>query len=64
MAKCINSIRSFFDKNPFKIAKAEEIRCDYILVSHGHFDHLGEAVTIAWNNGATIISTAEIAFMR
>ena len=51
----------FLTDNPFKIAQSADITCNYILVSHGHHDHLGDAVAIAKKNGATIISTAEIA---
>jgi L-ascorbate metabolism protein UlaG (beta-lactamase superfamily) len=51
----------FLTNNPQAVHKREEIRADYILVSHGHHDHLGDAHEIARANGATIISTAEIA---
>ena len=51
----------FFTGNPVNPAKAEDIYCNYILVSHAHGDHLGDALTIAKQAGATIISTAEIA---
>lgn len=51
----------FLTDNPFQAATAETIDCQYILVSHGHFDHLGDALQIAKRTGATIISTAEIA---
>ena len=51
----------FLKDNPFQIAQPEDMDCHYILVSHGHFDHLGDAVAIAKRTGATIISTAEIA---
>lgn len=51
----------FVTGNPLAPLKLEEIRADYILVSHGHFDHLGDAYEIAKISGATIISTAEIA---
>lgn len=51
----------FIKDNPLAPLKLEEIRADYILVSHGHADHLGDAYEIARANKATIISTAEIA---
>ena len=50
----------FLTDNPFKIATVDEMKADYIFVSHGHFDHLGDAIAIAKKNDATIISTAEI----
>jgi L-ascorbate metabolism protein UlaG (beta-lactamase superfamily) len=36
------------------------IPADFILISHGHSDHLGDAVDIARRTGATIISNFEI----
>lgn len=51
----------FFTGNPVNTAKAAEIECSYILVSHGHGDHLGDTVDIAKRTGATVISTAELA---
>jgi len=51
----------FVTNNPLAPLKLNQIRADYILVSHGHFDHLGDAYEIAKANKATIISTAEIA---
>lgn len=37
------------------------LRPDYILISHGHGDHVGDTLEIAENSGATIISNYEIA---
>jgi L-ascorbate metabolism protein UlaG (beta-lactamase superfamily) len=51
----------FLTDNPFQIIKPADVKADYVLVSHGHFDHLGDAVSIAKANDATVISTAEIA---
>lgn len=36
------------------------IKADYILLSHGHGDHIADAEKIAKNNGAKIISNFEI----
>ena len=36
------------------------IQADFILISHGHSDHLGDAAEIARRTGATIISNFEI----
>ncbi len=36
------------------------IRADYILLSHGHFDHVADAVELARQTGATVISNFEI----
>lgn len=54
-------IDPWFTDNPLATVKADEVDCDYILVSHGHFDHLGDAIDIAKRTGATIISVAELA---
>jgi L-ascorbate metabolism protein UlaG (beta-lactamase superfamily) len=51
----------FLTGNPVATASADQINCQYIFVSHGHEDHLGDAVKIAERTGATIIATAEIA---
>lgn len=51
----------FLSANPFKKAEPSQIRCTYILVSHAHFDHLGDTVEIAKRTSATVISTAEVA---
>jgi L-ascorbate metabolism protein UlaG (beta-lactamase superfamily) len=36
------------------------IQADYVLISHGHSDHLGDAADIARRTGATIVSNFEI----
>lgn len=54
-------IDPFLTDNPLAAAKAAEIRCDYILLSHGHEDHTGDALAIAQANGATIVANYEIA---
>jgi len=51
----------FLTGNPQAAAQPDEINADYILVSHAHSDHLGDAYSIARKNQATLISTAEIA---
>lgn len=50
----------YLDGNPEKLLP-KDIKVDYIFVSHGHFDHIGNAFEIAKICDATIISTAEIA---
>ncbi len=51
----------FLKDNPHTELRPEKIPADYVLVTHGHADHLGEAYEIAKHSGAMIISTAEIA---
>jgi L-ascorbate metabolism protein UlaG (beta-lactamase superfamily) len=43
-----------------KNVNVKNIPADYILISHGHADHLGDAADIAKRTGATIISNYEI----
>jgi L-ascorbate metabolism protein UlaG (beta-lactamase superfamily) len=38
----------------------KKIAADYILISHGHDDHVGDAADIARRTGATIISNFEL----
>lgn len=51
----------FFSGNPAADTSPEKVNADYILVSHGHGDHVGDAVQIAKRTGAIIISNFEIA---
>jgi L-ascorbate metabolism protein UlaG (beta-lactamase superfamily) len=53
-------IDPFITGNPTAPVKAQEVRADFILVSHGHGDHLGDTVDIARRTGATVISNFEI----
>jgi len=50
----------FFSGNPLATIRAEDMDCDYILVSHGHADHLGDAPAIAQRTGAVVIATPEV----
>ncbi len=51
----------FFTGNPAASISADQAEADYILVSHGHGDHVGDAVAIAKRTHARLISNAEIA---
>jgi L-ascorbate metabolism protein UlaG (beta-lactamase superfamily) len=53
-------IDPFLTGNELADVSADEVDADYILVSHAHGDHLGDAVPIARRTGATIISNNEI----
>jgi L-ascorbate metabolism protein UlaG (beta-lactamase superfamily) len=50
----------FLTGNPLASARAEDIACDYILCSHGHDDHIGDAAAISKRCGAPIICNFEI----
>jgi L-ascorbate metabolism protein UlaG (beta-lactamase superfamily) len=43
-----------------KEISVEEIKVDYVLLSHGHLDHVLDAEVIAKNNEAPIVSNFEI----
>lgn len=43
-----------------KHIKIDNIQCDYILISHGHGDHVADLVPIAKRTGAKVVSSFEI----
>ena len=47
--------------NPLAAAKAEEVDADFICVTHGHGDHIGDSVEIAKRTGATVFCTVDLA---
>jgi L-ascorbate metabolism protein UlaG (beta-lactamase superfamily) len=52
----------FISGNPLASSlSVEDIKADYILLSHGHLDHVLDAERIAENNQSTIVSNYEIA---
>jgi L-ascorbate metabolism protein UlaG (beta-lactamase superfamily) len=53
-------IDPFLADNPMAEASPDDVPADYILISHGHGDHVGDAVAIAKRTGATTISNFEI----
>jgi L-ascorbate metabolism protein UlaG (beta-lactamase superfamily) len=53
-------IDPFLKGNPASPVQANEVAADFILVTHGHGDHIGDAVEIAKRTGATVVSNAEI----
>jgi len=51
----------WLDQNPVADIKTDAVeRLDYILVSHGHFDHFADCVKLAKKTGATVVSTFEL----
>jgi len=50
----------FAPNNPAATVKADEVEADYILVTHGHGDHIADAVGLAKRTGAMVISNFEI----
>lgn len=55
------AIDPFLSGNPLAKHAPEDIRCDYVGLTHGHADHLGDTVAIAKANDATVIAAFEIA---
>jgi L-ascorbate metabolism protein UlaG (beta-lactamase superfamily) len=53
-------IDPFLSGNSLAPISSSEPAVDYILISHGHGDHLGDAVAIAQRTGATVIANFEI----
>jgi L-ascorbate metabolism protein UlaG (beta-lactamase superfamily) len=50
----------FLTGNPAASTTADKLPADFILISHGHSDHVGDGVAIARRTGATVISNFEI----
>ncbi len=50
----------FLTGNALASVSADEVQADYICVTHGHGDHLGDAVAIAKRTGAKIITTVDM----
>jgi L-ascorbate metabolism protein UlaG (beta-lactamase superfamily) len=53
-------IDPYITDNPLSPVNSDTVEADYILVSHGHGDHLGDTVSIAKRTGAMVISNFEI----
>jgi L-ascorbate metabolism protein UlaG (beta-lactamase superfamily) len=54
-------IDPFFDENPACNVSVDDVEADFILISHGHGDHIADAIPLAERTGATIIATFEVA---
>jgi len=53
-------IDPFLTGNPKAAVAADKVPADLILISHGHGDHVGDAVAIAKRTGATVATNYEI----
>ncbi|HRX85709.1 MAG TPA: metal-dependent hydrolase [Phycisphaerae bacterium] len=53
-------IDPFLTGNPKAAMKAADVKCDYIALTHGHEDHVGDTVAIAKANNATVVAAFEI----
>lgn len=54
-------IDPYITGNPIAPVKQEDIECDYIVLTHGHGDHVGDTKPIAERNNATVIAVNELA---
>ncbi|MBC5637453.1 metal-dependent hydrolase [Ornithinibacillus sp. BX22] len=54
-------IDPFITGNGLCDLKAAEVKADYILLTHGHNDHVGDTVEIAKRNNALVIAPNELA---
>jgi L-ascorbate metabolism protein UlaG (beta-lactamase superfamily) len=54
-------IDPFFSGNKHAKVKPENIKADYIILTHAHGDHLGDTFEIAKKNNATVIAVNELA---
>ncbi len=50
----------FLDDSPTAPIKAAEVTAQFILLTHAHFDHLGDAVAISKRTDATVVANYEI----
>jgi L-ascorbate metabolism protein UlaG (beta-lactamase superfamily) len=54
-------IDPYFTDNPACDVSVEDVEADFILLTHGHFDHVADAIPLCERTGATIIASFEIA---
>ena len=53
-------IDPFLTGNPLAAADPASIAADYILLTHGHGDHVGDTASIAQRTGATVYGNLEV----
>lgn len=53
-------IDPYLKGNPAAAITPDQVKADFILVTHGHGDHIGDTVEIAKRTGALVICNAEI----
>jgi L-ascorbate metabolism protein UlaG (beta-lactamase superfamily) len=54
-------IDPFLRGNPIAVTKPEDIKTDYILLTHAHMDHIADCEPIAKANDAVVVATFELA---
>lgn len=51
----------FVNDNPVATVSADDLEADFILVTHGHADHVADVASIANRTGATVVASVEVA---
>lgn len=51
----------FLTENPAATFSADEVDVGFVLLTHGHFDHVADAASIANRCGATLVGSYEVA---
>ncbi len=54
-------IDPFFTGNRYANVKANDVKTDFIILTHAHEDHFGDTLEIAKNNNAQVIAVHELA---
>jgi L-ascorbate metabolism protein UlaG (beta-lactamase superfamily) len=54
-------IDPFLTGNPLATVKPDDLSAEFILLSHGHGDHIGDSPAIARRTGATVVANNEVA---
>lgn len=53
-------IDPFFGDNPSCDVSVGDVAADFVLLTHGHYDHVADAVPLAERTGATVVASYEI----
>jgi L-ascorbate metabolism protein UlaG (beta-lactamase superfamily) len=53
-------IDPFISGNPLCDVKVDDVKCDYIILTHAHDDHFGDTIQLAQKNDATVIGMVEL----
>ena len=54
----------FVNDNPVATVSADDLEADFILVTHGHADHVADVASIANRTGATVIAPVELSLIH